>query len=215
MRYQKPIFLAKLVSQNLLFKSRLFICCVLVAVSMSAMANDWPTWRGPNQDGTSAETGLISSWSVEGENLLWEAEFIGRSTPIILTTESTSWDVSAKTSPNRSGLPASTLKPANASGIISLTSFIPRSPSTASGGQISLATPKQGISTHTVSKDFSSALTKMGTSSGRVRSQRSMDGYPVTADAYIHLLSQATLLLSVILTQDGAITPRRATAISL
>ena len=84
LRYQKPIFLAKLVSQNLLFKSRLFICLVLVAISMPAVAGDWPTWRGPNQDGTSAETGLISTWSVEGENLLWEAEFIGRSTPIIL-----------------------------------------------------------------------------------------------------------------------------------
>ena len=51
---------------------------------MSAIAGDWPTWRGPNQDGSSAETGLISSWSTEGENLLWKAEFIGRSTPIVL-----------------------------------------------------------------------------------------------------------------------------------
>ena len=96
MRYWKPVLLAKLVSQNLLFKSaklvsqnllfksRLFICSVLIAISMSAMASDWPTWRGPNQDGTSAETGLISTWSVEDENLLWEAEFIGRSTPIVL-----------------------------------------------------------------------------------------------------------------------------------
>ena len=72
MRYQKPIF------------CRLFICLVLVAVPMSATADDWPTWRGLNQDGTSAETGLISTWSVEGENLLWETEFIGRSTPIVL-----------------------------------------------------------------------------------------------------------------------------------
>ena len=63
---------------------RLFICFVLVAVPMYAIAGDWPTWRGPNQDGTSVETGLISTWSPEGENLIWDAEFIGRSTPIVL-----------------------------------------------------------------------------------------------------------------------------------
>ena len=51
---------------------------------MRAFAGDWPTWRGPNQDGTSTETGLISTWSPEGENLLWQAAFIGRSTPIVL-----------------------------------------------------------------------------------------------------------------------------------
>ena len=96
MHYRKPILLAKLVSQNLLFKSaklvsqnllfksRLFICLMLIAVPMHAIAGDWPTWRGPNQDGTSAETGLISTWSAEGENLLWETEFTGRSTPIVL-----------------------------------------------------------------------------------------------------------------------------------
>ena len=39
---------------------------------MHAIAGDWSTWRGPNQDGTSAEAGLISSWSTEGENLLWQ-----------------------------------------------------------------------------------------------------------------------------------------------
>ena len=63
---------------------RLFICFVLVAVPMYTIAGDWPTWRGPNQDGTSVETGLISTWSPEGENLIWDAEFIGRSTPIVL-----------------------------------------------------------------------------------------------------------------------------------
>ena len=72
MHHRKPIF------------CRLFICLILVALPMCAIAGDWPTWRGPNQDGTSAETGLISTWSVEGENLLWQADFIGRSTPIVL-----------------------------------------------------------------------------------------------------------------------------------
>ena len=72
MYHRKPIFY------------RIIICFVLVGIPLHAVAGDWPTWRGPNQDGTSAETGLISTWSVEGENLRWQAEFIGRSTPIVL-----------------------------------------------------------------------------------------------------------------------------------
>ncbi len=71
-------------SRNLLFKGGLFIWLVLLAFPLQALAGDWPSWRGPNQDGTSAETGLISDWSVEGENLLWKTAFVGRSTPVVL-----------------------------------------------------------------------------------------------------------------------------------
>lgn len=63
---------------------RLFIFLFLLAIPISVFADDWQSWRGPNQDGTSTETGLISNWSVEGENLLWQADFIGRSTPVVL-----------------------------------------------------------------------------------------------------------------------------------
>ena len=58
---------------------------VLLAVSLApASAADWPSWRGPASDGVSTETGLPSSWSPEGENLLWKAPIGGRSTPIVL-----------------------------------------------------------------------------------------------------------------------------------
>ena len=41
--------------------------------------------RGGDQTKTAhLLNGLISTWSVAGENLLWETEFIGRSTPIVL-----------------------------------------------------------------------------------------------------------------------------------
>ncbi len=63
---------------------RLFIFILLFAVPISVYANDWPSWRGPDQNGTSTETDLISKWSLEGENLLWKTDFIGRSTPIVL-----------------------------------------------------------------------------------------------------------------------------------
>ena len=58
-------------------------CTSLIGIN-NALASDWPGWRGPNQDGSSSQTGLVSSWSLEGENLLWKADFIGRSTPIVL-----------------------------------------------------------------------------------------------------------------------------------
>jgi outer membrane protein assembly factor BamB len=49
---------------------------------------DWPTWRGPRQDRTSLETGLIDQWDPnggKGSNLLWKnTELGGRSTPIVL-----------------------------------------------------------------------------------------------------------------------------------
>ena len=45
--------------------------------------SQWTHWRGPTQDGVSPETDLISSWSVDGENLVWRADFAGRSTPVV------------------------------------------------------------------------------------------------------------------------------------
>ena len=51
---------------------------LLLAVS-SAYPADWPSWRGPAQNGVSEETGLVESWSP-----IWHAEFTGRSTPIVL-----------------------------------------------------------------------------------------------------------------------------------
>ena len=44
----------------------------------------WTYWRGESHDGVASAKGLISSWSPEGENLIWTQEFIGRSTPVIV-----------------------------------------------------------------------------------------------------------------------------------
>ncbi len=52
--------------------------------SLFCLASDWPSWRGPSGDSISTSTGLISSWSQDGSNLLWSIPFTGRSTPIIL-----------------------------------------------------------------------------------------------------------------------------------
>ena len=63
---------------------RLFILILILASPLTINAGDWQNWRGPNQDGTSTETGLISNWSLDGENLVWQEDFIGRSTPVVL-----------------------------------------------------------------------------------------------------------------------------------
>ena len=67
-------------------KIRIFFAllfCISLLGSISE-ASDWTHWRGPMQNGASPETELISTWSLDGENLIWRRDFIGRSTPIIV-----------------------------------------------------------------------------------------------------------------------------------
>ncbi len=61
-----------------------FISLLATIDASKILARDWPSWRGPNQNGASTETGLISTWSVDGENLIWKADIVGRSTPIVM-----------------------------------------------------------------------------------------------------------------------------------
>jgi outer membrane protein assembly factor BamB len=52
---------------------------------VSAMAEDWPQWRGPNRDGVSKETGLLKEWPEGGPKLAWKATDLGKgySTPSV------------------------------------------------------------------------------------------------------------------------------------
>jgi outer membrane protein assembly factor BamB len=56
---------------------------VLPIIASLAVA-DWPHWRGGDQHGTSPEKELPSSWSKEGQNMLWHAPVGCRSTPLVL-----------------------------------------------------------------------------------------------------------------------------------
>ena len=56
---------------------------VWAAMAVAASAGDWPNWRGPLRNGVSEEKGLVSSWSKEGENLIWRADVTARATPIV------------------------------------------------------------------------------------------------------------------------------------
>ena len=62
-----------------------FTFLFLVGFYTQANAQDWASWRGPEHNGISRETNLVDSWSIkDNENILWQAETGGRSTPIVL-----------------------------------------------------------------------------------------------------------------------------------
>ena len=62
-----------------------FLAVTLLVLLPGALplAGEWASWRGPAGDGSSPETGLVSSWSKHGENLVWQADFIGVNTPYL------------------------------------------------------------------------------------------------------------------------------------
>ncbi len=44
----------------------------------TAVADDWPQWRGPNRTGISEETGLLKEWPERGLKVFWKAENVGQ-----------------------------------------------------------------------------------------------------------------------------------------
>jgi outer membrane protein assembly factor BamB len=64
--------------------SRLLVLGACLAVTFPASADNWPQWRGPKNDGISAEKGLPTEWS-ESKNLLWKVPMpgMGSSTPCV------------------------------------------------------------------------------------------------------------------------------------
>ena len=66
---------------------RIAIVALLPAVLLPAVtvhAADWPFWRGPEQNGSSRENAVVTSWSLDGENLLWKVPVGGRTTPVVM-----------------------------------------------------------------------------------------------------------------------------------
>ena len=54
---------------------RIPLCLFLLGIT--ALAADWPQWRGPNRDGISTETGLLTSWPSGGPKVVWKISGIG------------------------------------------------------------------------------------------------------------------------------------------
>lgn len=66
-----------------MLKLTVFVCGL--TLSAAACAGDWTSWRGPQQNGVSRESGLPTRISLEGGNLVWKThEVVGRNTPIVM-----------------------------------------------------------------------------------------------------------------------------------
>jgi outer membrane protein assembly factor BamB len=67
-------------------KSFSTIVCILTAIGWSGIsqADDWPAWRGPRGDGSSAELNAPLHWS-STDNIAWKTPLpgVGRSSPIV------------------------------------------------------------------------------------------------------------------------------------
>ncbi len=59
--------------------SLILICCLSNSMLTTALGNgsraEWPQWRGPNRDGVSQETGLLTSWQQDEPKVLWKIPF--------------------------------------------------------------------------------------------------------------------------------------------
>jgi outer membrane protein assembly factor BamB len=61
-----------------------WIVCLLIVPLCTALAEDWPGWRGPTGQGLSRETALPLHWSADS-NVVWKTEIPGESwsSPIV------------------------------------------------------------------------------------------------------------------------------------
>jgi outer membrane protein assembly factor BamB len=50
---------------------------LLLGLTVSGTAADWPQWRGPTRDGIARETGLLREWPASGPKLLWQVKDAG------------------------------------------------------------------------------------------------------------------------------------------
>lgn len=59
------------------FTAVLLVLCALPLLSDDGAAGDWPSWRGPNRDDISTETGLLKQWPEGGPKKLWTSKDAG------------------------------------------------------------------------------------------------------------------------------------------
>jgi outer membrane protein assembly factor BamB len=62
----------------------LIATAVVLGLGAGAGHADWPSWRGPHQNGAADDVGLVAKWSPAGPGLIWHAALAGRSTPIVV-----------------------------------------------------------------------------------------------------------------------------------
>ena len=45
---------------------------IVLATAILGLAADWPQWLGPQHNGSSPETGLLTTWPAKGPKVLWK-----------------------------------------------------------------------------------------------------------------------------------------------
>lgn len=63
--------------RGVLISVPLLMALTLMAGGQSPADTDWPQWRGPNRDGHSRESGLLTQWPASGPNRLWRTQGLG------------------------------------------------------------------------------------------------------------------------------------------
>ncbi|MBM4069064.1 MAG: polyvinylalcohol dehydrogenase [Planctomycetes bacterium] len=53
------------------------VTTVLLVAASTALALDWPQWRGPDRTNVSKETGLLKTWPKDGPKLAWANKTMG------------------------------------------------------------------------------------------------------------------------------------------
>ena len=61
----------------------LFVFGLCAALVGPVAADEWTHWRGPLHTGVASASDLPDTWSQDGTNLIWRADFTGRSTPVV------------------------------------------------------------------------------------------------------------------------------------
>lgn len=69
-----------------MLRTTFVLAIVLASWNLTAMAENWPAWRGPRGDGTALEKGVPVKWNGEtGENVVWKTHIpgVGHGSPIV------------------------------------------------------------------------------------------------------------------------------------
>src|SRR5438876_2507379 len=71
-------------TENSACRRLLLLILLLICPLSSLLAENWPCWRGPRQDGTSIETNVPIHWSATS-NVVWKTELpgFGHASPIV------------------------------------------------------------------------------------------------------------------------------------
>ena len=57
--------------------NRYVLCLTLLLPGVTAVADDWPQWQGPDRNAVSKERGLLQAWPKDGPPLAWKVKGLG------------------------------------------------------------------------------------------------------------------------------------------